>query len=90
MKAQNGMKVIGHHGSCIGYILNEPKYYGEVVKVNKNSFRVQLSEIVVKRSGKEVRRFNTNEVVTYTYWKTCTDGREVYTTPSRLHGIIEL
>lgn len=90
MKANVGMKVMGHHGTCIGYIITEQKYFGEVIKVNKKSIKVRLNEVVVTKGGKETARYATNAVETYTFWKVTSDGREVYTSPSRIHGIIEL
>ena len=90
MKAQVGMKVMGHHGTCIGVIITEQKYFGEIIKVNKKSFKVQLNEVVVTEKRKEKVRYKTATVATYTYWKTLSDGREVYTSPSRIYGIIEL
>lgn len=90
MKAQAGMMVKAHKGSCIGYIIYESEGYGKVTKVNKKSFKVQMYEIVAKRQGKETGRRTVNYEATYTYWKTLKDGREVYTSPSRINGIVTL
>ncbi len=90
MKAQEGMKVTGFHGYCIGYSITELRWFGEIIRVNGKSIRVKISEHTVSKKHQETSRTTMNQEVTYKFWKKLSDGREVYTSPSRLYGIIEI
>ena len=47
MKAQVGMKVRAYEGSCIGIIIQSTEWQGEIIKVNKKSIRVRLTESTI-------------------------------------------
>ena len=52
MKAQVGMKVRAYEGSCIGIIIQSTEWQGEIIKVNKKSIRVRLTESTSMRGKK--------------------------------------
>lgn len=88
MKAAEGMKVKAYTGRCIGIIIEATTWQGTITKVNKKSIRVNLNEMT-STFGKQIKSHHSaNETVRYTYWKTTSDGREIY--KSELNGIIEL
>lgn len=79
-----GQKVTSHRGECIGHIINERKYDGKIVKVNKKS-------IIVDLEGVGKKKFN--------YWKsTDRDGlgfkmnkfSHLFKSEGNLYGIIEI
>lgn len=88
MKAAEGMKVKAYTGSCIGIIIQASTWQGTIIKVNKKSIRVNLTEITCTYGKKVTAHYKMDEDVRYTYWKTTSDGRELY--KSVLNGIIEL
>ena len=71
MKAQVGMKVRAYEGSCIGIIIQSTEWQGEIIKVNKKSIRVRLTESTSMR-GKKItnHRENMRTEVTYRFVKT--------------------
>ena len=90
MKATVGMQVEGYRSQCIGVIIEATRYLGTITKVNKKSIRVQLHGMCSTSGKKEKGRFPMNTEVTYTFWKTTSDGRDLYRSEGRLHGIITL
>ena len=42
--AKIGMKVEAYRGSCIGLLIQSTTWQGEIIKVNKKSIRVRLTE----------------------------------------------
>ena len=90
MKATVGMKVEGYKSQCIGIIIEATRYLGTITKVNKKSIRVQLNEVVSTSGHKEKGRYTTANTVTYTFWKSTSDGRSLYRSEGRLYGIITL
>ncbi len=90
MKAQTGMKVQGYSSSCIGILIQATRYNGTITKVNRKSIRVHITESVSTYGSKETSRWQMSRTITYTYWKTTSDGRELYRSEGRLYGIITL
>jgi hypothetical protein len=90
MKASTGMKVQGYKSSCIGILIQASCWNGEIIKVNKKSIRVHLTENINTCGGKETSRWNISRDVTYTFWKTTEDGREIYRSEGKVYGIITL
>ena len=90
MKAYTGMKVQAVDGKCIGIVIEETKWTGTITKVNKKSIRVDLTEEVRTFGSRETSRRNPNREVRYTFWKTTSDGKEIYKSEGRIYGIIEL
>ncbi len=90
MKAQTGMKVQGYRSSCVGSLIQATRYNGTITKVNRKSIRVHITESVSTFGSKETSRWQLNHTVTYIYWKTTSDGRQIYRSEGRLYGIIAL
>jgi hypothetical protein len=84
------MNVQGYKSSCIGLLIQASYWNGEIIKVNKKSIRVHLTENINTFGGKETSRRNISKDVTYTFWKTTEDGKEIYRSDSKLYGIITL
>ena len=89
-KAQVGMKVEGYHSHCVGLLIEAHRYLGTITKVNKKSIRVNITENINTFGKKETSLWQPNDTVIYTYWKTTSDGRELYRSEGRLYGIITL
>lgn len=91
MKAQVGMKVRAYEGSCIGIIIQSTEWQGEIIKVNKKSIRVRLTESTSKR-GKKItnHRENMRTEVTYRFVKTLSDVRDWYRSEANLYGGIDI
>ena len=91
MKAQVGMKVRAYEGSCIGIIIRSTEWQGEIIKVNKKSIRVRLTESTDK-FGKKVTGHleNLNIVKTFRFVKTLSDGRDWYRSEANFYGSIEI
>ena len=52
MNAQVGMKIEAYEGSCIGILIRSTTWVGEIVKVNRKSIRVRLTESTDKYGSK--------------------------------------
>ena len=85
-----GMNIEAYKSHCIGIIIDSSTYTGNVVKVNKKSIRVQLNHIVAKHGQKIVRDTDYSATVTYKFWKTTSEGRDIYVSDGRIYGIIEI
>jgi len=90
MKANIGMKVQGYRSRCIGVLIQANRWNGEIIKINKKSIRVHLTENINTFGSRETSRWSISQDVTYTYWKTTSDGKEIYRSDARLYGIITL
>ena len=80
MKATMNMKVSAHNGTCSvgGMFIDETFLNGSVVKVNKKSIRVEFTEEVHTRNGKEIARKDASRTETFAYWKKLSSGEEAY------------
>lgn len=91
MKATVAMKVRAYEGSCIGILIQSTEWQGEIIKVNKKSIRVRLTESTSK-FGKKVtshwERLNTEK--TYRFVKTLKNGSDWYRSEGNLYGGIEI
>ena len=90
---QIGMKVKAYKGSCIGHIIDSTTWYGEIVKVNKNSIRVRFTEEVVMHGRNETYHgTNLNAERTYRFSKTLSNGNDYYVSAESkaIYGGIEL
>lgn len=85
-----GMNVEAYKSCCIGIIIDSTTYSGKIIKVNKKSIRVQLERMIVKHGNKITNNTDYAATVTYKFWKTCEDGRDIYVSNSRIYGIIEV
>lgn len=85
-----GMNVEAYKSHCIGIIIDSSTYSGKIIKVNKKSIRVQLEHIVAKHGNKIVSDTDYAATVTYKFWKTTSDGRDIYVSDGRIYGIIEI
>lgn len=90
MKASTGMKVKAIEGKCIGIMIEETKWTGTITKVNKKSIRVNLTEEARTYGEREARCRDIDREVRYTFWKTTSDGIELYKSEGRMYGIIKL
>lgn len=90
MKASTGMKVQALEGRCIGIVIEETKWTGTITKVNKKSIRVNLIDETRTYGKRETSCRNIDREVRYDFWKTTSDGRELYKSTGRMYGIIEL
>ncbi len=91
MKAEVGMQVKAYTGRCIGIMIQASTWKGTIIKVNKKSIRVTLTEETCTYGKRTTyHRDNMNYSVRYTYWKTTSDGRELYKSECDIYGIIEL
>lgn len=88
MKATVGMKVTAYTGRCIGILIESTTWQGEVVKVNKKSIRVRLTESVSKFGSKEKGRWTMNHEVAYTFSKVLSTGEELFTSEGNIYGKI--
>lgn len=75
-----GLTVTAHYGSCSmgGMFIYETFMTGEVIKVNAKSFRVAFTEIVKTTNGKETARRATEQTASFRFWKTLSNGKNVY------------
>lgn len=88
-----GMKVNAYKGSCIGVKIQSTTWYGEIIKVNKNSIRVRFTEEVCKYGDKETwHNTNMNVERTYRFSKALSNGNDYYVSAESkaIYGGIEL
>lgn len=90
MKAQVGMKVKAYKGDCIGLLIQSAEWNGEIIKVNKNSIRVRLTDSVSKFGKKETNRWTGNTEKTFPFVKTLSNGHDWYKSEANLYGGIEI
>lgn len=89
--AQVGMKVQAHKGSCIGVVIQSTTWEGEIIRVNKNSIRVRLTESTSRFGSKVTSRWeNLNTEVTFRFSKTLSNGNAFYRSESGIYGSIEV
>ena len=71
MKATMNMKVSAHNGTCSvgGMFIDETFLNGSVVKVSKESIRVEFTEEVHTRNGKEIARKDASRTEAFAFWK---------------------
>lgn len=90
-KAQVGMKVEAYKGSCIGLLIQSTTWQGEIIKVNKKSIRVRLTESTSKFGSKVTSHWeNLGTEKAYRFVKTLSDGRSLYRSESDIYGCITL
>lgn len=86
-------KVVSKRGYCIGYIITEFWMYGEIVKVNKSSFRVRFERTDKREKGNVVETIKASAEVTYKFWKEV-NGKKLFVPTisggKKIYGIIEL
>lgn len=80
MKATLNMQVSAHKGSCSvgGMFIDETFLNGRVIRVNTKSIRVELSEEVRTRNGKETSRRAINQTETFSFWKALSSGKDAF------------
>ena len=85
-----GMNIKAYKSRCVGFIIDSSTFTGKIIKVNKKSIRVQLEHIVAMHGNKIVSDTDYPATVTYKFWKTTSDGRDIYVSDGRIYGIIEI
>ena len=79
-----------------GIYIYEEIIEGKVVKVNKKSIRVRMSQAKCLTNGKVTREYNINEEATFDFWKTIdrqfgkNTGKTVSIYKNKKYGIIEI
>lgn len=87
----NGMKVKAYHGQCIGTMVTGFHYYGEIVKTNKKSIKVNFDRFVKTEGKKTVIDIEYHDGATFTFWKTIErDDKQVNIYKCKSVGIIEI
>jgi hypothetical protein len=87
MKPEVGMKVTAYKSRCIGILIQSETSIGEIIKVNKKSIRVVLTETTCKFGKKVTGHWeNLHKVVTYKFSKTLENGQAYYRSESLIEG----
>ncbi len=87
---QVGTKVEAYTGRCVGLLIQSTTWQGEIIKVNKKSIQVNLTDSVSKFGGKITSQHTMLSKVTYCFWKALDDGREIYRSKGNIYGKITL
>ena len=83
--AQVGMKVKAYTGSCIGLLIQSTTWEGEIIKVNKKSIRVRLTESTSKFGSKTTSHWeNLNTEKTFRFSKILSNGNAYYRSEANL------
>lgn len=90
MNAQVGMKVKAYAGSCIGILIQSTTWNGEIIKVNKKSIRVRLTDSTSKFGSKVTSHYENVNVVTYRFVKTLDNGKDWYKSEANIYGSIDI
>lgn len=89
MKVNEMVQIHNGESSVGGMFIYEKFITGRVVKVNKKSIRVYMSQAKCLTNGRVTREYNVNEEGTFTFWKTINNGTvDVYKNPK--YGIIKI
>jgi hypothetical protein len=89
--AQVGMKVKAYRGRCIGSLIQSTEWQGEIIRVNKKSIRVRLTESTSKYGSKTTSHWeNLNIEKTFRFVKTLSNGKDWYKSERDLYGGIEV
>jgi hypothetical protein len=91
MKATVGKKIKAYKGNSIGKIIQSTEWQGEIIKVNKKSIRVRLSESTSMWDRRvKTHCENLNDEVSFRFVKTLSNGNDWYLSEGRLYGGIEI
>jgi hypothetical protein len=91
MKVNEMVQIHKGNNSMGGIFIYEEFITGTVVKVNKKSVRVHMSQAKCLTNGKVTREYNINEEATFTFWKPINKQSgtvDVYKNPK--YGIIKI
>lgn len=91
MKVNEKVQIHSGYNSPGGMYIHEEFISGTVIKVNKKSVRVHMSQAKCLTNGKVTREYNINEEATFTFWKTINKQSgtvDVYKNPK--YGIIKI
>ena len=90
-KAQVGMKVKAYTGRCVGILIQSATWEGEIIKVNKKSIRVRLTESTSRFGSRTTSHWeNLNTEKTFRFVKTLSSGKDWYKSEGGLYGGIEI
>ena len=85
------------NNSMGGMFIYEEFIEGKVVKVNKKSIRVHMTQAKCTTNGKITREYDMNEKATFDFWKTIENkqfgknaGKTVSIYKNKKYGIIEI
>ena len=91
MRVNETVQIHKGNNSMGGIFIYEEFITGTIVKVNKKSIRVHMSQAKCLTNGKVTREYNINEEATFTFWKTINKQSgtvDVYKNPK--YGIIKI
>ena len=78
-KAQVGMKVKAYTGRCVGILIQSTTWEGEIIKVNKKSIRVRLTESTSRFGSRTTSHWeDLNTEKTFRFVKTLSSGKDWY------------
>ena len=87
MIAKIGMKVKAYKGNCVGILIQSTEWQGEIIKVNKKSIRVRLTESTSKFGKKVTSHWeNLNTEETFRFVKTLSNGQDWYRSEADIYG----
>ena len=88
---QVGMQVEAYAGSCIGILIQSTTWKGEIIKVNKKSIRVRLTESTSMYGSKVTGHCeNLKTEKTFRFVKTLSNGKDWYKSDGGLYGSIDI
>ena len=89
--AQVGMKVRAYTGSCIGLLIQSTELQGEIIKINKKSIRIRLTESTSRFGSKVTSHWdNRNTEKAFRFSRILSDGNACYRSEGGLYGGIEI
>lgn len=89
--AKVGMKVQAYAGECIGLVIQGTTWEGKIIRVNKNSIRVRLTESTSRFGSKVTSHWDgMNTEVTFRFSKVLSSGNAYYRSESNIYGGIEV
>ena len=89
--AQVGMKIRAYKGSCVGLLIQSTTWNGEIIKANKKSIRVRLTESTSKFGSKVTSQWDDlGYEISYRFVKTLSNGHDFYRSEGNLYGSIEI
>ena len=89
--AQVGMKIKAYTGRCIGLLIQSTEWQGEIIKVNRKSIRVCLTESTSKFGSKVTSHWeNLGIEKTFRFSRNLSNGNAYYRSEGSLYGGIEI
>lgn len=96
MKVNEMVQIHKGRNSMGGIFIQEEFITGKIVKVNKKSIRVHMTQAKCKTNGKVTREYDINKTATFDFWKTIdrqfgkNAGKTVSLYKNKEYGLIEI